>query len=410
MNMNDVINNVSKNFERVTPAIVLGLNFNGLGILRSLVGFNIPLIGIYTQNYEVGRHSKYCMAINFPILSSDPKNFKEKLIELGKGLNRKSVLLPQNDEYVKFISENRDDLKRFFLFQISSADIIDKVIDKKEAESLALKNKLNVPKSFIPNNLSDLNFENRKMNFPLIIKPSDSFTKYFPGRRKVVNSQSELIHFYNNNNDFLGHTVIQEVVGEGDGNIFQCQTYLNSNSKPLGSISVRKVRQYPPNFGIGSYVTSEINNDLIDLSLDFLKKIKYKGPASLEFIFIPAEKKYVFVELNPRYPGHIIFCTQDGVNLPYITYCDLTQNTYIQKLPIQLERKRFLWFEYDIRAYLINIRRGTAPNFFSWIKTYLTANSFLYFNMRDILPFLFHIYIYKKITTLMHKVKILFQK
>ena len=336
MNMNDVINNVSKNFEKVTPAIVLGLNFNGLGILRSLAGFNIPLIGIYTQNYEVGRPSKYCMAINFPILSSDPENFKEKLIELGKGLNRKSVLLPQNDEYVKFISENRDDLKRFFLFQISSADIIDKVIDKKEAESLALKNKLNVPKSFIPNNLSDLNFGNGTMHFPLIIKPSDSFTKDFPGRRQVVNSQSDLIDFYNNNPDFIGYTIVQEVVGEGDGNIFQCQTYLNSNSEPLAAISVRKVRQFPPNFGVGSYVTSEINNDLINLSLNFLKKIKYKGPASLEFIFLEVEKKYVFVELNPRYPGHIIFCTQDGVNLPYITYCDLTQNIYNEKLPIKL--------------------------------------------------------------------------
>jgi len=408
--MTDVVDNILKNSANITPAIVLGLSFNGLGIVRSLVGFNIPLIGIYTQDYEVGRHSKYCMAINFPILSSDPDNFKKKLIELGKILNRKSVLLPQNDEYVKFISDNRDELKHFFLFQVAPAKILDKLINKQEAESLAIENKLNVPKSFIPHNLNDLNFENGTLQFPLIIKPSDSFTKDFPGRRQVINSQSDLIDFYNNNPDFIGYTIVQEVVGEGDGNIFQCQTYLNSNSEPLAAISVRKVRQFPPNFGVGSYVTSEINNDLINLSLNFLKKIKYKGPASLEFIFLEVEKKYVFVELNPRYPGHIIFCTQDGVNLPYITYCDLTQNIYNEKLPIQLERKRFLWFECDIRAYFNYIKRGKAPNFFSWIKTYLTANSFLYFNRRDILPFLFQLLIYRRITTLMHKVKILFKK
>jgi len=407
MTTNNVINKIQLEYSNVNPAIVLGLNFNGLGIIRSLSGLKIPLIGIYSNDFEIGRHSKYCMALYFPLLANDPECFKNKLIQLGKKLNKKSVLLPQNDEYVKFISDNRIELEEYFLFQIPSKKLLDNIINKQEAEDIAQQNGLNVPKSIIPKKDTDIKGLDKKLKFPLIIKSYDSFSQKFSGRRKVVDNNSELISFFNDHPELIGDTIVQEVNGKGDGYIFQCQTYYNLNSEPLAFFTVKKVRQYPPDFGVGSYVKSEINNDIIKLSKKFLKKIKYKGAASLEFIYLKDEKKYVFVELNPRYPGHISFCTADGINFPYITYCDLVEINHKYQTPKQLQRKNFLWVECDLRSYYKRLSQGNPPNFFSWVMTYLASNSYLYFSKNDIMPFIFRLSIYRWFMRLLKKGKLL---
>lgn len=51
-----------KNKEKYN-AVVLGLDINGLGIVRALGKMELKVHGIYKKNNEVGRFSKYCTAI-----------------------------------------------------------------------------------------------------------------------------------------------------------------------------------------------------------------------------------------------------------------------------------------------------------------------------------------------------------
>ena len=117
---------------------------------------NIPVIGIYTDNYEVGRFSRYCNALFFPSLSDNLSDFKSKLLDLGKKLGKKSVLLPQNDMYVNFMSDNRRELEEHFLFLLPSKPLLNKLIDKREVQNLALENGLEIPETYIPRVMPDI--------------------------------------------------------------------------------------------------------------------------------------------------------------------------------------------------------------------------------------------------------------
>ena len=111
------------------------------------------------------------------------------------------------------------------------------------------------------------------------------------------------------------------------------------------------------------------------------------------------------MELNPRYPGHIIFCTVEGVNLPYITYRDLTDELYSEEIPVQFQKKKFLWADYDIRSYYQRMRERTAPNFFTWVKSYLITRSFMYWDPKDIMPYLFKTSLYIFSARVLRKIK-----
>ena len=65
------------NISYKVPAVVLGLDVNGLGHVRSLALTGIKVIGIYTDYKEVGRFSKLCISIKFPNIKEDRENLRK---------------------------------------------------------------------------------------------------------------------------------------------------------------------------------------------------------------------------------------------------------------------------------------------------------------------------------------------
>ena len=69
------------------------------------------------------------------------------------------------------------------------------------------------------------------------------------------------------------------------------------------------------------------------------------------------------------------------------------------------QKTKFIWVDPDIRAYYQNWLNGQAPNFFKWIKTYFTANSFIYWDRKDIMPFLFRSIFYRAFVHFIRKLR-----
>ena len=123
-----------KREESNAPAAVIGLGVNGFGVVRSLGRMGIPVIGLYSDDSQPGRFSRYCRAQRIPPLESSVA--LDELCEVGRHHGR-PVLFPTSDEAVQFVSNHRAPLDECFRFLMPAADTLDRIIDKAGTWELA---------------------------------------------------------------------------------------------------------------------------------------------------------------------------------------------------------------------------------------------------------------------------------
>lgn len=379
------------------PAVVLGLGVNGCGVVRSLGRKGIPVIGIYTQSHEAGRFSRYCHAMKFPVLEHQEEAFLHDLLQLGEQLER-PPLFPTSDEFLYFLSNHREELKKYYRFNISDMQTLQMIIKKNGTQELAERCGVPIPKTRYPQAFEEVEVLCREMNFPCIIKPLDTFSVKFPELAKnvIVINPDRLRTFYQMYPHLLEQSVIQEIIRGGDGYIFICAAYLDASSEPLATYTGRKIRQYPPDYGVTCLGESIYLPELEEMTLQFLKKIKFRGLVAAEYVRDRESGAFYFLELNARSYYHNLLFTDCGVNLAYVAYQDLLGEKAEPLRPRQKEGIKWLDFQRDLsscwRKY--KLREITWKE---WLQTILQARSFAYFDRRDLKPYFYAIYLFVKI-------------
>ena len=74
--------------------------------------------------------------------------------------------------------------------------------------------------------------------------------------------------------------MVQSIILGPDTNHYKVCAYINRQGEPLAVFALRKIRQYPNEFGVGTLVESLHFPELVDLGLQFFKGIGYQGIGS----------------------------------------------------------------------------------------------------------------------------------
>lgn len=286
--------------EKNMGVIVLGGHVQGLGIMRTFGKQKIPSILIDNTSINIGRHSKYCN-----------KFFKVKddaLLEFllnSKSLNDYNnwIIFPTNDLHVKLLSQNIQLLENKFNVATDNWDIIKIFYNKINTYKLLLETNINLPKTFFPKNLEDLN--NCTISFPLIIKPAvmHEFYKQLKTKVFVCNDKSELLKNYSLANEIISTSdiMIQEIIpGSYKSQYSAC--FFSIKGKPVVTMLGKRCRQHPLTFGNATTYAETINNhpEFYNDALEILNKTKYTGLCEIEFIYDERDNKFKFLEVNPR--------------------------------------------------------------------------------------------------------------
>lgn len=374
----------------------MGLGAGGLDAVRSLGKQGIKVYGIFTSGEEPGRFSRYCKPLAFPPLKSDPNSFLKKIIDFAKNLKISAVLLPVHDEYITFMCKYREILLKFFLFQIPDGNFIEKLVNKDFMAQLAVTHGLPIPKTVLCDHNKAINHIAEEMNYPCIIKPLNSFSIPFPGKNIIINDYQSFIDTFKTHPEYVGNTLAQEIIEGGDDSLCQFQAYLDGESRPLAIRTARKIRQYPPNTGGGSYMVTEELPEVRKLSLSFLKSINYKGFAGLEFKMDPKTGKFFFVEINTRIPWGHALCSDCGNSLALAAYLALTgRSIKIISTPDQINGMRWIDFRMDLGSFVHKFLIKEIT-FREWIISVFKANSFAYWDCKDPLPFFYSLWMHCK--------------
>ena len=360
------------------------MDSNGLGATRSLGRLGIEVNGLDYKN-DVGFYSKYCqkkIIIENPI--NNPEKCLEQLIELGKNSNERAVLLPTADYFVTILSKNKEELSKYFTFNVPEKGVLVNIIDKRKQYKTADNLGIQIAKTYYSDEETDL--LDFSLSFPVFIKGlnASKWAGIFNKKGFIANNILDLRNIINMAKKNSADYIIQELIQGPNINHFKVCAYYNKNTELLALFSTQKARQCPSDFGVGSYMVSGFYEDIIRLAKHFFEGINYTGIGSIEFKKDDRDGKFKMIELNPRIWMQNIQATYAGVNFPYLYYLDCCG----EKVPQTLSFKNNIrWLDaiQDFQSYLGNRKKGDI-DFWSWFLSILKADCYAYFAWDDLKP------------------------
>jgi len=129
------------------PAIVLGLDLNGLGVVRALGRAGVRVLGVDAALGHVGRASRYCREV----VAADPcapDALLEALHGIARGLDEPGILFPTMDDTVRILSSRRHELPSSLRVELPDAAMVTQLMEKEDLARLASQHGWRCPEPF----------------------------------------------------------------------------------------------------------------------------------------------------------------------------------------------------------------------------------------------------------------------
>lgn len=295
-------------------AIVLGLGINGLGVVRALGRAGVRVIGVSSDAREVGRRSRYCRAVQVqPWLGA---GLVDLILELARREPTPPVLIPTTDAFAQLVADHQGELASHCRFLAPNAQAMRRMNSKDGLVALLAEHQVEAPRTERCESLPALEAMLARLRVPVLVKPADTFTRPLPsGDKNLLFEEREgLRRWVGAHVGALSNMVFQEVVDSGDGHIWLCGLLLDGDAKPRLCASVRKARQYLPDYGITSLGVTEPNPEIEAIACRLMSRLGYRGICTLEFAVERRTGRPLLIEINPRttYPNQLF--TDAGVD------------------------------------------------------------------------------------------------
>lgn len=369
-------------------AFVLDMELTGLGITRALGREGIPIVGMDYNPYAPGLKSRYCKPVITFDPSKEPKEALRILLDEGKKLHQEGILYPASDAFVLLVSRFRKELSEYFQLALPSEEIIEAAINKKKLYELAERAGIPYPETYYPETMQDVEEIKGQLEYPVFIKPyySHIWSQKFKSKGFKVTNSHELVEKFREIFEAKLYAMVQSIVIGPASNLFQVHAYLSEKHKPLATYVARKLRQYPSEFGVGTYRETVHNEELLHLGLELFREIRYSGPGYVEFKKDDRDGRYKMIELNTRFGTGVILLVCAGVNIPLVQYMDLTGQPLV-KLVDYKDGVKSLDATIDFLAFCELNRRGEMP-LLTWSKSIWNVDCHAYFAWDDLRPFM----------------------
>lgn len=316
-------------------AIVIGGDYQGLGIIRSLGRHGIPVY-LLDSAPSIAMSSKFTnKVVRCPVEDEKMVEFLFTVAQKEKLYNW--VIYPTTDDMVRCLSMHRDILGQYYKIPPPNWEITRLLYNKRLTYELADRLNIPFPKTFYPeDNISQL----RGLRFPVIIKPATRGLFYSKVKKKALLARNEKELFTNykfartmlNSSEIMIQEVVPiEVQPQGINNLYSfCSLF--KDGVAVAKISARRIRQHPMDFGRASTFVQIVNiPELEKLGVRLLSSINYYGLSEIEFMWDTNDKCYKLLEVNARTWGWHTLGNQIGVDFPFLLYKDMIGETVHQE-------------------------------------------------------------------------------
>jgi D-aspartate ligase len=323
-NQSNAAEAVAETSQKPTGAVVVGGDYQGLGIVRSLGRRGVPICVIDDER-SIARFSRYATHSVAVANLRDERQTVDTVLEVGHRLNLKDwVLYPTRDETVAAFARYRPMLTGSFRVPTGDWNTIQWVWDKRNTYRLANELGIPTPRTWYPTDLDEL--EQIRTEPPLALKPAIKEHFFYATKAKAwrANNRSELRELFQRAAAQVGpaEVMIQDLIpGDGRQQFAYCAFF--KEGRAVGSMVVRRNRQHPPEFGRASTFVETIELPILEqLSERFLRAINYYGLVELEYKLDPRDGQYKLLDVNARTWGYHTLGPGSGVDFPYMVFAD----------------------------------------------------------------------------------------
>ncbi len=289
--------------------VILGLWISGSAILRNLSQKGYRVYGITDDASHEGLHSKYGKKLICPDAEHDFSSWLAFMIDLGKKMPGKPVLLPTGDKYVVAIEKGIEDLLPYFRMLQSPRRLHTTLTSKISQVDLAKKQGFPVPEAMEIKNSNDIAAFYKKINGPIILKPEFSYAWHGEKAQAalddakilVARTENDAKKMYAMARHYSERLLAEEFIEGDDSNLFYFTGIIGKNDRVGGRLIGKKIRVVPPRKGSASFVQLVDIPRLEKQCTDFLCSIGYRGICGIEVKYDSEDKEYKLIEINPRY-------------------------------------------------------------------------------------------------------------
>ncbi len=351
------------------PAIVLGMSVNGLGAVRALGRYGVPVHALDALPGRPGAASRYAVFRMCPDPRREPEALGDYLSDVIRRLGGEAVILPTGDDFNAFLHRHREHFGPGVRLLLPPAPLMDKLLDKKGQYELARAHGVPLPGTWFPREEKDLLRLAETTAYPVLLKglSTGGWRARFGDTKAVLaHGPGELIAVWKDIRSSGGiEPLVQEIIPGGDERHYKICAYLDAHGNVLLAFTLRKIRQYPCDFGIGSSVVAVHQPQVARLGLDFLRAIGYSGVGSIEFKKDARDGVFKMIEINPRLWAQNSLPEACGQNFPLTAYRDLLGESIGSKWDFT-EGVRWIAFKED-RASFLGYRRQGRMRLGQWL-------------------------------------------
>jgi predicted ATP-grasp superfamily ATP-dependent carboligase len=318
--------------QELPPVLLTTANYNGtLAAVRNLGRAGIRVTTADPARFAVSAWSKYVSTrVQCPPVR-DSGRFLDWLFAFGAA-NDKHVLLPTSDDTAWLYSLHRERLAQHFHIASPPIDVVYGLLNKATMYEDAVLAGLNVPRTWFPNGVNDLERCKREARFPVVIKPRTQVLFRTQSKGAYVQTPEDLDRYYAviadqpHEPDLLrldacaSLPMVQEFHAEAARGIYNISAYVH-RGHVCGLRAARKLLQQPRRLGIGVCFEEEAVVPELAQGLERLAaRTRFSGVFEAEFI--QTDSKHVLIDFNPRFYNQMAFDIARGLPLPLLAYYD----------------------------------------------------------------------------------------
>ncbi len=307
-------------------ALVLGANLNGLTIARSLGRRGVMVWLATPPSVRLASYSRYARrTLLWP--NGDCEARVDYLLHLAERHELDQwVLFPTNDETAAFLAKFHSALSSRYRVSAPAWNVLRWAYDKRLTYRLAAQERVDYPRTTCPASEEDLRARN--LAFPLILKPAmhapvNRFTvdKVWP-----VANGNELAARYREALEMMAPEFIllqERIPGAGESQFSYAALY--RDGEPIVSLTARRTRQYPIDFGYSSSFVETLEvPEIAAASRRLLAAIRYSGLVEVEYKFDSRNRAFKLLDINPRLWTWSALGARAGTDFPYLLWRMMT--------------------------------------------------------------------------------------
>ena len=307
-----------------TGAVVTGASYRALAVVRSLGRRGVPIRVVRSDEHSVAAASRYAgPRLRWPANGGDGSRVRY-LLQLADDEDLHGwVLIPTHDEEAALVARNHDALAQCYRLTTPPWENLCAAYDKRRTYRLGARLRLAQPWTIFPKSAADL--AQAEGHFPVVLKPAykEHANRLTIDKAWRADDGAALRRRYEEACTLVNPEIlmVQELI-PGDGAAQLSYAALCTNGKVLASLTARRTRQFPMDFGRASSYVETIDDPSLAMGAQrLLAAMGISGLVEVEFKRHEQTGENLLLDVNPRAWGWQSLCGRAGVDFPYLLWC-----------------------------------------------------------------------------------------